>query len=95
MRDSSSLGPVLEAAFARLSLALDRLDATALRHTETDKTRAALEAELALMREDRYQLARSLESAKTRAEQLEEGLAEAEPALDAAIMVLEAESRNL
>lgn len=44
-------------ALSRLSAAIDRLEAAALRHREGERMRKALETELALMREDRRQLA--------------------------------------
>lgn len=53
-------GSVAE-ALARLSAALDRLDAASLRHIEADRVRATLETELAVMREDRHRLAEMLD----------------------------------
>ncbi len=48
-------------ALSRLSAALDRLDAAAIRHVESDRVRATLVTELAVMREDRHRLAEMLD----------------------------------
>jgi adenylylsulfate kinase-like enzyme len=75
---------------ARLSSALDRLDAASLRHVDGDRARATLETELALMREDRHQLARLLDEERAQRENAEAGLAELAPRIDNAIAALRA-----
>lgn len=75
---------------ARLSSALDRLDATSLRHADGDRARATLETELALMREDRHQLTRLLDEERSARDAAEAGLAELAPKIDIAIAALRA-----
>lgn len=77
-------------ALARLAAALDRLDAASLRHADGDRTRAALEAELALMRQDRHDLARHLDVEKSARGRLESGLDDLAPRVDRAITALRA-----
>lgn len=49
-------------ALSRLAAALDRLDAVSIRHVEAERVRSVLETELAVMREDRHDLARLVDS---------------------------------
>lgn len=75
-------------ALARLSVALDRLDAVSLRHADADRARTNLETELGLMREDRHLLARALDGEKAAREAAEAGLIEIAPRLDRAIATI-------
>lgn len=61
------LGPAL----ARLSQALDLLEAAAQRHLSAETSRGDLAAELMLMREDRQRLADLLDTAVARGRHLE------------------------
>lgn len=79
--------PIRE-AMARLSAALDRLDAASLRHADGDKARLTLESELSLMREDRHQLARALDEEKASRLLAETHLADLAPRIDRAIAAL-------
>jgi predicted nucleic acid-binding Zn-ribbon protein len=78
-------------ALARLSAALDRLDAVSLRHSEGDRARANLESELALMREDRHQLAAMMDQERSIRTDAEETLAAVSPRIDAAMQAIRAE----
>jgi hypothetical protein len=72
-------------ALARLSAALDRLDAAALRHVEADRIRATLETELAVMREDRHRLAEMLDQETGARLEADQCLQDLLPRLDRAI----------
>lgn len=80
--------PIRE-ALARLSSALDRLDAVSLRHSEGERVRATLETELAVMREDRHTLATLLDDERARQQATEDGLAALSPRIERAIRALE------
>jgi hypothetical protein len=82
------LSDSIREALARLSAALDRLDAVSLRHADADRVRANLETELHLMREDRHLLARALDDEKAAREAAEAGLIEIAPRLDRAIATI-------
>ena len=85
---NAALSEPIREALARLSAALDRLDAASLRHADGDRARATLESELSLMREDRHQLARALDE-ETAARLLSETqLADLAPRIDRAISAL-------
>jgi hypothetical protein len=60
----------IDRALARLSHALDHLEAAAARRAEGDAARANLEDELAVMQDDRARLAVELDGALARAEAL-------------------------
>jgi adenylylsulfate kinase-like enzyme len=75
-------------ALARLSSAIDRLDAVSLRHADGDRARATLETELALMREDRHQLAHLLDAEKTSRCSAETSLGDLAPRIDRAIAAI-------
>lgn len=79
--------PIRE-ALARMSAALDRLDAASLRHADGDRARQTLESELSLMREDRHQLARALDAEKASRLLAETHLADLAPRIDRAIAAL-------
>lgn len=85
------MSDLIRDALARLSAALDRLDAISLRHAEGDRARANLESELALMREDRHQLAAMLDQERSVRTDAEEALAAVSPRIDAAMQALRAE----
>jgi Domain of unknown function (DUF4164) len=70
-------------ALARLSAALDRLDTVSLRHA--DGERATLEAELALMREDRHRLACQIDEERAARSLAESSLDDLAPRIDRAI----------
>lgn len=72
-------------ALARLSSAIDRLDAVSLRHADGDRARATLEMELSLMREDRHNLARLLDVEKASRTSAETSLGDLAPRIDRAI----------
>jgi hypothetical protein len=76
--------PVAE-ALSRLSSALDRLDAAAIRHVEADRVRATLETELAVMREDRHRLAEMLDLETGARREADQTLRDVMPRLDRAI----------
>jgi predicted nucleic acid-binding Zn-ribbon protein len=82
------LSEIIREALARLSSALDRLDAVSLRHADGDRARAALEAELQLMREDRHQLARQLDDEKAARVESDASLGEIAPRIDRAIAAI-------
>lgn len=75
-------------ALARLSSALDRLDAVSLRHADGDRARTTLETELSLMREDRHQLARLLDEEKASRQTAEASLGDLAPRIDRAIAAI-------
>lgn len=75
-------------ALARLSSALDRLDAVSLRHADGDRARTTLETELSLMREDRHQLARTLDEEKSFRHAAEASLGDLAPRIDRAIAAI-------
>jgi hypothetical protein len=75
-------------ALARLSAALDRLDAASLRHADGDRARTTLETELQLMREDRHQLARLLDEEKAARAEAEASLGEIAPRIDRAMAAI-------
>lgn len=79
--------PIRE-ALARMSAALDRLDAASLRHADGDRARLTLETELSLMREDRHQLARALDEEKAARSLAETHLGDLAPRIDRAIAAL-------
>jgi predicted nucleic acid-binding Zn-ribbon protein len=79
--------PIRE-ALSRLAQALDRLDAVSVRHAEAERARATLETELALMREDRHELARQLDGERALREDCQAALATLEPRLDRAAETL-------
>lgn len=79
--------PIRE-ALARLSTAIDRLDAVSLRHADGDRARATLETELSLMREDRHQLARLLDEEKSSRTIAEMSLGDLAPRIDRAIAAI-------
>lgn len=79
--------PIRE-ALARLSTAVDRLDAVSLRHADGDRARATLETELSLMREDRHQLARILDEEKSSRAAAEMSLGDLAPRIDRAIAAI-------
>ncbi|MCA3649089.1 MAG: DUF4164 family protein [Methylobacterium sp.] len=81
--------PVAE-ALSRLSAALDRLDAAAIRHVEADRVRATLETELAVMREDRHHLAEMLDLETVARLEAEQALRDCLPRLDRAIAQVKA-----
>ena len=72
-------------ALARLSSAIDRLDAVSLRHADGDRARTTLETELSLMREDRHSLARLLDVEKASRTSAETSLGDLAPRIDRAI----------
>jgi predicted nucleic acid-binding Zn-ribbon protein len=61
----------LDRAQRRLALALDALEAAVRRRQETDRSLAALEAELSVLGDDRSRLAQELDRAQARAARLE------------------------
>lgn len=72
-------------AIARLGTALDRLDAVSIRHVEAERTRLNLETELGIMREDRAELARLLDTERAARLGAEGDFAELMPRIDRAI----------
>lgn len=56
----------LDEALKRLTLAVDQLDAAASRRADADESRSNLEEELAVMQDDRSQLAVDLDAALAR-----------------------------
>jgi Domain of unknown function (DUF4164) len=78
----------VQTALLRLSASLDRLDAISLRYLESDRLRADLEMELAVMRDDRQKLAQMLD--QERAQRLEAcaGLTAIAPKIDAAMLAI-------
>jgi hypothetical protein len=81
--------PVSE-ALNRLSAALDRLDAAAIRYGEADRVRATLETELAVMREDRHRLAEMLDLETGARLEADQTLRDCLPRLDRAITQVKA-----
>lgn len=79
--------PIRE-SLARLATALDKLDAASLRHVDGDRARASLETELSLMREDRHQLARTLDEEKAARVTAEASLGDLAPRIDRAIAAI-------
>ena len=75
-------------ALARLSSAIDRLDAVSLRHADGDRARTTLETELSLMREDRHSLARLLDVEKASRTSAETSLGDLAPRIDRAIAAI-------
>lgn len=75
----------IQDALSRLAQALDRLDAASLRHAEGERLRATLEAELALMREDRHRLATEIDKERDERLTLEARLADITPRIDRAM----------
>ena len=86
-----SVSDVIRDALSRLSVALDRLDAVAIRHADGDRARSNLELELDLMREDRHQLARMLDSERGVRTDIEEALISLQPRIYAAMQAIRAE----
>lgn len=76
---------VVAEALNRLSAALDHLDAASLRHVEADRVRATLETELAVMREDRHQLAEMLDLETGARREADQCLNDLVPRIDRAI----------
>ena len=62
----------LETALARLTRALDGLEAAVNRHLEADRKLATLEDELQRLGQDRSRLAQSLDKAEARSVRLED-----------------------
>lgn len=75
-------------ALARLSTALDKLDAVSLRHADGDRARTTLETELSLMREDRHQLARQIDEERASRSLAESSLGDLAPRIDRAIAAI-------
>jgi adenylylsulfate kinase-like enzyme len=82
------LSEIIRDALARLSTALDKLDAASLRHADGDRARTTLEAELALMREDRHQLARLLDEETAARQESEASLSDIAPRIDRTIAAI-------
>jgi predicted nucleic acid-binding Zn-ribbon protein len=82
---SPALPDSIQDALSRLAQALDRLDAASLRHAEGERLRATLEAELALMREDRHRLATEIDRERDERLTLEARLADITPRIDRAM----------
>jgi predicted nucleic acid-binding Zn-ribbon protein len=83
--DAHPLPIPVQEALSRLAQALDRLDAASLRHAEGERLRATLEAELALMREDRHKLATEIDKERDERLTLETRLADITPRIDRAM----------
>lgn len=72
-------------ASARLSAALDGLEATVRRHQDARRGAVAQDAEIQLLAEDRSRLAQELDRAEARASRLESAASHVGARLDAAI----------
>jgi hypothetical protein len=86
---------VIRQALSRLSSAIDRLDATAIRQADGSRARANLELELHLMREDRRQLAAMLDGERGLRGEAEEAIASIAPRVEAAIEAVKAELQDM
>ncbi|TCT13318.1 uncharacterized protein DUF4164 [Tepidamorphus gemmatus] len=80
----------LERAQRRLALALDALEAAVRRRQETDRSLAALEAELSVLADDRSRLAQELDRAQARVARLEATTGAVSKRLDFAVDTIRA-----
>ena len=82
---ASSRSPAIEQALARLMAAIAALEAASARRAESDRSKATLETELALMQDDRARLAVELDGALARGNRLEATAEELARRIDRAI----------
>lgn len=89
-RAGDRMSEAISDALSRLSAALDRLDAAALRHAETDRARSTLDLELTVMREDRHRLAEMLDAETGARREADQCLHDVLPRLDKAMAAMRA-----